>query len=173
MFFAIVGDGPERPKLEQLIKQLGVGDRVALLGWQNHADLPAFYANSQIGLLPFYDCNHIRITLANKLFDYGGAGLPVVASDVPPMRRVLEETGAGLLARPGSPEDLAEKIAQLVRDPALREELGRRGQQAVRSHYNWSVDEKRFLNAITAVHSSRAMAVADSADRRLSLNRSL
>jgi glycosyltransferase involved in cell wall biosynthesis len=156
-----------------LIKHLGVGDRVALLGWQNHADLPAFYANSQIGLLPFYACNHICITLANKLFDYAAAGLPMVASDVPPMRRVLEETGAGLLARPGSPEDLAEKIAQLVRDPALRQELGRRGQQAVRSQYNWSVDEKRFLNAITEVHSSRAIAAADSADRRLSLNRSL
>ena len=173
IIFAIVGDGPERPKLERLIKQLGVGDRVVLLGWQNHADLPAFYANSQIGLLPFYDCNHIRITLANKLFDYAAAGLPMIASDVPPMRRVLDETGAGLLARPGSPVDLAEKIARLVRDPALRQELGRRGKQAVRNHYNWSVDEKRFLNAITAVHSSRAIAAADSADRGLSLNRSL
>lgn len=173
IFFAIVGDGPERPRLEQLVRQRGVGDHVTLLGWQPHADLPALIANSQIGLLPFYDCNHIRITLANKLFDYAGAGLPIVASDVPPMRRVLEETGAGLLARPGSAEDLARKIKQLARDPALRRKLGQRGQEAVRTRYNWSVDEERFLRAITPVRSMEHRAAADSDQRVPSLHRSL
>lgn len=164
LFFAIVGEGPERTRLERQIGQLGLTDRVRLFGWQNHQDLPAFYANSQIGLLPFYECNHIRITLANKLFDYAAAGLPMVASDVPPMRRVLEETGAGLLARPASPEDLANKIARLARDPFLREELGRRGQHSVRTHYNWLEDGRRFLNAITEVHRTRAAVAADFAD---------
>jgi glycosyltransferase involved in cell wall biosynthesis len=172
VFFAIVGDGPERPRLERFIQELGVGNRVALLGWQKHADLPAFISNAQIGLLPFYDCEHIRITLANKLFDYAGAGLPVVASDVPPMRRILEEIGAGLLARPGSAEDLAEKIAQLARDPGLRMTFGRCGREAVRTRYNWSVDEKRFLAAISAIHSPHAIPGADSHDSSLNLNRS-
>ena len=50
-----------------------------MLGWQPHASLPAYYQQAQVGLIPFLDSSHIRITLANKLFDYMAAGLPVIA----------------------------------------------------------------------------------------------
>ena len=52
---------------------------------------------ASIGILPFLATEHINITLANKLFDYMASALPIVASDVVPMRRVLSETEAGVL----------------------------------------------------------------------------
>jgi len=144
----VVGDGPERPRIEETVRRLGLQDHVALLGWRHHQTLAAYYQHAQVGLLPFLDCAHIRITLANKLFDYMAAGLPVVAVDVPPMRRILDESGAGLLFPPGDVPALAQRIVALLCDSQLRRSCGTRGRAAVQRKYRWSVDERAFLTAL-------------------------
>ena len=113
-----------------------------------HHIATAYYQHAQVGLLPFLDCAHIRITLANKLFDYMAAGLPVVAVDVPPMRRILDESGAGLLFPPGDVPALAQRIVALLCDSQLRRSCGTRGRAAVQRKYRWSVDERAFLTAL-------------------------
>jgi glycosyltransferase involved in cell wall biosynthesis len=143
----IVGDGPERERIAATARDLGVADQVRLVGWRNHADLPGFYSHADIGLLPFLDGSHVRITFANKLFDYMAVGLAVLAADLPPMRRILQETDAGVLFPPGDPEALATAAVDLLRDPARRRGLGQHGQQAVLTEYRWSVDEQRLLAA--------------------------
>jgi glycosyltransferase involved in cell wall biosynthesis len=144
----IVGDGRDADRIRATVARLALERHVALLGWREHATLPGYYAHCQIGLLPFRDGSHVRITLANKLFDYMGAGLPVVATDLPPMRRVLDETRAGVTFRPGDIEALADRIATLLQDEAERDRLGANGALAVRTKYRWSVDEQRFLAAL-------------------------
>jgi glycosyltransferase involved in cell wall biosynthesis len=151
----VVGDGPERPKIEAAIQELGLGKSVRMMGWQNHADLAPYYPHSDIGLLPFLDGSHVRITFANKLFDYMGAGLAVLASDLPPMRRVLEETDSGALFAPGDTDALAAAAIAMLRDPARRREMGKNGQRAVLSEYRWSEDEKRLLAAVTSARGTR------------------
>jgi glycosyltransferase involved in cell wall biosynthesis len=84
------------------------------------ADMLAGHEVISTGLLDQLATKHICIALANKLFDYMGARLPVLASDVPPMRRVLSGTGAGLLAPPSDVEALAHGFTPLLCDPALR-----------------------------------------------------
>jgi glycosyltransferase involved in cell wall biosynthesis len=88
------------------------------------------------------------VTLANKLFDYMAAGLPVVAVDVPPMRRVLDETDAGVLYPPDDVGALAGGIVELLNDPPRRERLGANGRRAVMTRYSWRQDEARLLAAI-------------------------
>ena len=144
----VVGDGPDRSHIQAAMDRAGLQQHVALLGWRDSADLPAYYQHADIGLLPFRDTPHIRVTLANKLFDYMAAGLPVVAVDVPPMRRVLGETGAGLLYPPGDTAALAGAIVELLRDPERRAVLGERGRQAVMTKYCWREDERRLLAAM-------------------------
>ena len=149
--FVIVGDGPDAPMIRDEIARLNLQHHVFLLGWQEHATLPAYYAYASVGLLPFLDRGQIRTTLANKLFDYMGAALPVIASDVPPMRRILEESGAGVLVRPNDTSELGSAIVRLLRDDQLMESMGRRGRSAVVSKYNWTVDRQRFVDAIADV----------------------
>lgn len=146
----IVGDGPEAPAIREMVANLGLEDSVIMTGWQKHEQLAAFIQHSHVGLLPFKDGIHIRITLANKLFDYMGAGIPFVATDVPPMRRIAEETGAGLLFRPGEGVHLAERIVELLDDPEHAKERGRRGQEAVQTKYRWEVDAKRLVQGTEA-----------------------
>jgi glycosyltransferase involved in cell wall biosynthesis len=144
----LIGDGRERERLERLARELDLQKHVYFLGWKPHREHAAYYSYAKIGILPFLSTEHICITLANKLFDYMGAGLPVVASDVPPMRRVLVATRSGLLVPPGDSPALARAIASLLRDPTQRAILGGNGRRAVADEYRWSVDGKRFLAAI-------------------------
>lgn len=144
----IIGDGREYPVLAAHIQARGLGDHARLLGWKGPEDHAAYYAHAAIGILPFLSTEHINITLANKLFDYMSAALPIVGTDGPPMRRVLSETGAGLLVQPGNAHALATALVALLRDPQRRRELGAKGAAAVAGTYSWAKDRDRFLAAI-------------------------
>lgn len=146
--FVIVGDGPEEAGLRRQVHALGLHDHVRLVGWKPPADHPAYLAHATMGVLPFVPTRHIRITLANKLFDYMGASLPVLAADVESMRRVLADSGAGLLVPPNDTAALAAGIVTLASDAALRERLGRAGRAAVETKYAWAEDRRRFVDAI-------------------------
>ena len=145
----VVGDGPDRPRIAHTVERLGLGDHVALLGWREHGRLTEFYQHCQVGLLPFLDTPHVRVTLANKLFDYMGASLAVLAADLAPMRRVLDEIGAGVLYPAGSASALAEQLACLLRDPQRCRLLGARGREAVQTKYHWARDEATWLEMVT------------------------
>ena len=151
----IIGDGPEIPRLAAKIAELNAGDYVRLLGWKGYRDHPPYYHHAAIGILPFLATEHIEITLANKLFDYMGAALPIVASDVRPMRRVISETGAGILVPPADVPALAAALVALVRDPAQGDALGAKGRTAVERQYSWSEDRRRLLAAVTRTGRSR------------------
>ena len=148
----VVGDGPDRSRIQAAVDRAGLRDHVALLGWRESPELAAYYQHAHLGLLPFHDTPHIRLTLANKLFDYMAAGLPVVAVDVPPMRRILDETGAGLLYPPGDTAALARAIVELLGDPSWREALGARGRRAATTKYCWREDEKRLVAGVSRGH---------------------
>jgi glycosyltransferase involved in cell wall biosynthesis len=149
VMFVIVGDGPAMPEIQREIDRLEVRDHVLLVGWKDHALLPGFYKRASVGLLPFLNTGQIRYTLANKLFDYMGAGLPIIASDVPPMRRVITETQSGLLVPPEDPEALAAAIIAVLQLPEEeRQRMGDRGRRAVRDTYNWKVDSERMVDAV-------------------------
>lgn len=148
----VVGDGLERERIESEIVRLNLQKGVILLGWKDPEYLPGYYQSARVGLLPFLDGGQIRITLANKLFDYLGAGLPVVASDVPPMRRILEECGAGVLVEPGNPAALAAGILKVLEAP--QEEWNRMsaaGIATVSRSYRWELDRDRFLMAMKSL----------------------
>jgi glycosyltransferase involved in cell wall biosynthesis len=144
----IVGEGPVRRELEAQVQTLGLDGDVRFTGWIDHDRLPDVVARASIGILPFQSCPHINSTLANKLFEYMTLGLPVVASDVTPMLRVLKETGAGLSFRSGDAADLARKVELLADDPDARGRCADGGRRAAKETYNWDVDGRRLLEAV-------------------------
>ena len=141
----VAGDGDERGEIERLVADHGLQACVELLGWREHASLPDLYATADVGLLPFRAGRHVKITLANKLFDYMAAGVPIVAADLPPMRRILDETQAGAFFTPGDPASLAAAVISLLGDRAKRRRLADNGRRWATEKYNWREDEKRFL----------------------------
>jgi glycosyltransferase involved in cell wall biosynthesis len=80
-----------------------------------------------------------------KLFEYMALGLPVVASDFPLYRRVVQEGKCGICVAPDDGEALARALRTLYNDPGRCWRMGAAGKQAVATRYNWANEEKKLL----------------------------
>jgi hypothetical protein len=80
-----------------------------------------------------------------KMFEYMAAGIPVIASDFPLWHRVLDKIGCAILVDPLNPEAIAAAIEYLLTHPGEAEDMGRRGQAAIREQYNWETQEKTLF----------------------------
>jgi len=147
----VVGEGPVRESLEARTRELKLQDDVHFTGWMDYSKLPDLIQRSQIGMLPFHRCAHIEASLANKMFEYMSLGLPVIASDVAPQRRVLEDAQNGKLFPPGDVKALAEAILELTSDPAQLRQHSENGKTAPRTKYNWEQDSAELLRVIARV----------------------
>jgi glycosyltransferase involved in cell wall biosynthesis len=101
--------------------------------------VPQYIQSSDIGVVCFHPTPAELGTLPVKMFEYMQAGLPVVASDFPVWRGIIESAGCGLLVAPGpgSSQQIAAAIRHLVNDSHLRQRMGQAGIRAVREKYSW------------------------------------
>lgn len=111
----LLGDGRYRAELEQLVEAYDIGDRVHFVEAVPPAELLSVTASATVGVVPYQPVSmNNRLALPNKIFEYVAAGLPVVASDVPEMRRIVQESGAGALYDPYSPASLSEAMNRVL-----------------------------------------------------------
>jgi glycosyltransferase involved in cell wall biosynthesis len=80
-----------------------------------------------------------------KLFEYMCAGIPVIASDFPVCREIIDQAGCGILVNPLDPREIAAAMEFLLANPEQAAEMGRRGFQAILERYNWANEEKHLL----------------------------
>ena len=158
-----VGDGWIRGEIEELVEQLGLKENVHFTGWIDNPLVPSFIAEADLGLLPFLPCEHIHVTLPNKLFDYMAMGLPVLAADTRSLKRVLNETECGITFKAASREELAAKILIMHDDVELRRRCAANGRKFALKKYNWGKDAENLLAAISRLDpkSEGAFAVSD------------
>jgi glycosyltransferase involved in cell wall biosynthesis len=120
---ALAGEGPERPALEALARELGLGARIAFLGWRQ--DAGALLAASRMLVVPS------RIEpLGNVVLEGFSAARPVVATAAEGPREVIEHGRTGLLVPVGDAPALAAAIAGLLEDPARAAMLAEAGREA-------------------------------------------
>ena len=124
----LVGDGPDRPQLEQRAHELGVIRDTLFLGYQE--DVAPFYAAFDALILPSSN-EGTPVSAIEAL----AAGRPVVATRVGGVPDVVQEGEDGFLVEPGATDDLAERLARLAREPELRERMGRAGRDRVLPRY--------------------------------------
>jgi glycosyltransferase involved in cell wall biosynthesis len=124
----MVGDGPDRPSLEQRAHELGIVRDTLFLGYQE--DVAPFYAAFDALVLP--SANEGTPVSAIEAL---AAGRPVVATHVGGVPDVVQEGDDGFLVEPGATDDLADRLARLARDPELRERMGRAGREHVLPRY--------------------------------------
>jgi glycosyltransferase involved in cell wall biosynthesis len=124
----MVGDGPDRGQLERRAHELGVVRDTLFLGYQE--DVAPFYAAFDALVLPSSN-EGTPVSAIEAL----AAGRPVVATRVGGVPDVVQEGEDGFLVEPGATDDLADRLAQLARDPALRERMGRAGRARVLPRY--------------------------------------
>lgn len=125
-------------------------------------------SRSRVGLVTFLpEPNHVN-AMPNKLFEYMSAGLPVVASDFPRWRAIVDTYRCGICVDPYDVEAIANAIQRLLDDPLEAEAMGSNGRKAVLEKFNWDTEESRLVElygrllgrAGGARSSSRAIAGA-------------
>lgn len=120
--------------------------RVEFLGWQPRERIPAILGAGRAGLLLFHpEPNHV-LAQPNKLFEYMAAGLPVIASDFPLWRKLIEDSNCGLLVNPLEPKAIADTIQWVLDHPTEAEHMGQSGQAAVAAKYNWGPEGQKLLD---------------------------
>jgi glycosyltransferase involved in cell wall biosynthesis len=105
-------------------------DRIVMLDWVSGETLDALLTNAMLFVLPS-DMEGLSLALLDAM----GAGLCVVASDVPENREVVDE--AGFTFERGNATDLADRLRFLIANPAVREASGKAAKIRVREHYQW------------------------------------
>lgn len=136
----------EPPELTSQLSHLAGWNRVELLGFQCRSKLRDFALCARLGLVLFQPLPNYVDSQPNKLFEYMSAGLPVVASNFPHWKAVIEEAGCGLVVDPQKPDQIADAITWLLEHPVEAEAMGKRGQEAVRSTYNWDTQAEKLLD---------------------------
>jgi glycosyltransferase involved in cell wall biosynthesis len=116
----IAGDGPEEAALRAQIAGLGLEDVVLLLG--TRSDVPEVLAALDVAVC----CSDFEGTPLSVM-EYMAAGRPVVATRVGGLPELIEHGVHGLLFELRDPDDLANKVAELLRDPERRDQMGARG----------------------------------------------
>lgn len=122
----LVGDGPLRAALERECSELRLADVVTFAGAVDQDAMPEYYRRADVFCQPSF-MEGIPVVLMEAM----ASGLAVVSSGVAGIPELIDDGESGILVRPGRTDELARAIAELARDPARREALGRRGRETV------------------------------------------
>ena len=138
--------------IEAEIRRLGLASRAHLIRPVPSEEVVPYAASATIGVSIVQPASlSYRLALPNKLFQYMAAGIPVVASDFPDVRRVVEGSGAGVVVDPADPHAVAAAIRRLIDDPTLARSMGAAGQRAVRERFNWQTSAQELLRGYRAI----------------------
>ncbi len=130
---------------ELAAKNLSGWSKVDYRGIVSRHEVYQIMAQSSAGLLFYHpEPNHINAQ-PNKMFEYMSAGIPVIASDFPLWREIIDNVGCGLLADPLNPSAIADAISQVLENPAEARAMGQRGREAVEQTYNWDVESAKLI----------------------------
>ncbi|TVR63878.1 MAG: glycosyltransferase family 1 protein [Gemmatimonadales bacterium] len=125
----LVGDGPERTRLEALAAELGVAERIRFLGGRPHGEMPGLLCSGEVAVFP-----SLMEATSVAALECMACGVPVVASRVGGLPEIVDRE-VGRLAEPGDAQSLATALVDLLRDPELPD-LGRRARARVVDHWS-------------------------------------
>jgi len=128
--FLLIGDGPERPRLEAQTRDAGLEKNVVFTG--RRTDVPDLLACCDLSVLPSEN-----EAFPNALLESMSSGLPVVATSAGGSKEIIENEVNGLLVQPGRPDALAAAVIRLLRDPRLAKRMGSAGQEDVRVRFSF------------------------------------
>ena len=142
--------------IEDEIRQRGLEDRVHLVRPVPSEEVVPYAASATVGVSIVQPASlSYRLALPNKLFQYMAAGIPVVASDFPDVKGVVEGSGAGVVVDPTDPRAVAAAIRRLIDDPSLARSMGAAGRRAVRERFNWDRSAQELLRGYGTIEATR------------------
>lgn len=119
--------------------------RVDFLGWSSRETVLDELSKASAGLVLLHPTPQYVISYPVKMFEYMAAGLPVIASDFPLWRQIVEGAGCGLLVDPQDTQAIAHAMQWILDNPDEAAAMGRRGRAAVEERFNWEAESEKLV----------------------------
>ena len=142
----LVGDGPFRANLEALSKARAQTDNVFLTGRVGPAEVRQYLSLADAVAIPRKPHRVCQVVSPLKPFEAMAMEKPVVLTDLPALREIVDHGRTGLICRAADPADLAATLLQLARNPKLRQDLGRAARQCVIDQRSWIRNARTLRN---------------------------
>jgi len=145
--FLVVGDGKMRGEMENKALQLAVFDQFIFTGMVPYEQVTYYINASTICVAPFIITRNEKIGLSPlKMYEYLACGKPVVASDIPGVRHLLNKSDSGVLVEPENSEELAIAILKLLHNEELRKEMGMKGRKYIVENHSWGAAARKVAD---------------------------
>jgi glycosyltransferase involved in cell wall biosynthesis len=131
------GAADYKAELACVAQACGVAGRLSFFGPVPSDEVPQYAAGADLGVAPIENvCLSYYFCSPNKVFEYIAAGIPVIASDFPELRKVIDTFGIGATFNPDDPRDIARSARDILDNPSLRQEMKPKAAAAAEA-FNW------------------------------------
>ncbi len=138
----VVGDGEDRPALEQFVREQGLSQNVKFVGYKSQTEVRQYLKETDIFVLPSF-AEGVPVSLMEAM----ATGVPVIATRIAGISELVEDGQSGYLIAPGNIEQLSAKIGHLYNDADLRQRFGQAGRRWVLQAFNIN-HESHWLSEI-------------------------
>jgi putative colanic acid biosynthesis glycosyltransferase WcaI len=144
--FLMIGDGPERPRLQQLCRDLNLENVV--FGESGYEEMDQLYSIVYSSIATLRNMDVAKGMRLSKVFPSLSCGVPVVYSGVGEAAELIDLNGCGVVVAPENAHQLADAILDLASDPRKRNSMGQAGRDLVTREYDWARIVERWLREI-------------------------
>ncbi|BAY22416.1 putative glycosyltransferase [Calothrix sp. NIES-2100] len=135
--YNIIGDGPLKTELQQLVAELNVADKIRILGWKNQPEIIEFLDKSHIFMAPSVtSADGNQDAPVNTLKEAMAMGLPVIGTLHGGIPELVEDGISGFLVPERDVDAIAQKLIYLIEHPEIWSQMGQAGRAYVETHYN-------------------------------------
>lgn len=150
----LLGDGKEKPALQAKAVEKGL-DNIFFIPPLPKVSMPHALAAADACVAILKPIKLYQTVYPNKVFDYMAAGRAVILAIDGVIRQVVETAGAGIAVPPGDADSLARAIRQLVDDPKVGREMGKRGRAYVEEHFDRAILAGKLLSVLESMQTRR------------------
>jgi L-malate glycosyltransferase len=166
---AVVGSGPLEGEFDALAARLGLAARVTRTGFVPHEQAPGYLSAFDVLVLPSETQPNWKEQFGRVVIEALACGAAVVGSDSGEIPKLIADTGGGLVFPERQPQALADRLASLIRDPALRARLAGAGHRAVEDRYALPAIARRFADLVASAMAGAGGPVRPLSPRQLDL----
>lgn len=146
--FLMIGDGPERKRLEQMIADRALTNVV--FGQSPYEEMDRLYSVAYASIATLRNMEVAKSMRLSKIFPSLSCGVPVIYAGLGEAAELLKANNCGIALPPEDPSLLADSILELAANPGIRNEMGRMGRRLVLSEYSWSSIVERWMKEVGA-----------------------
>lgn len=147
-FLYVVGGVPEDiDYYQKFAEDKNLAHRVKFAGIVPHKDISLHVSACDFLVAPFPDFEHYRYYMSPlKIFEYMASKKPIVVTDLPTLREILEDNETALFVQPNNPKELADSLSRLAQDKPLVDRISHTAYSKVMNEYTWKKRAKNIIN---------------------------